>query len=110
MTRVIKTVHVTWPARLALGAVLGALTLAGPAVSPAQAEAEIRAALADLGVELTFVGHETAVRHPKDNALTRAFRVAIREQGGQPVFKVKTGTSDMNVVAGHWPEIGRAHV
>lgn len=72
-------------------------------VSPAQAEAEIRAALADLGVELTFVGHETAVRHPKDNALTRAFRVAIREQGGQPVFKVKTGTSDMNVVAGHWP-------
>ncbi|WP_157463635.1 M20/M25/M40 family metallo-hydrolase, partial [Deinococcus pimensis] len=29
-------------------------------------------------------------------------RVAIREAGGTPVFKVKTGTSDMNVVAPHW--------
>ena len=38
MTRVMKTVHVTWSARLTLGAVLGVLTLAGPAVLPAQAE------------------------------------------------------------------------
>ncbi|WP_370635254.1 M20/M25/M40 family metallo-hydrolase [Deinococcus sp. 6YEL10] len=26
-----------------------------------------------------------------------------RRYGVTPVFKVKTGTSDMNVVAGHWP-------
>ena len=32
----------------------------------------------------------------------RAFLKAIREQGGDPKFKVKTGTSDMNVVAPHW--------
>ncbi|PTA68306.1 [LysW]-lysine hydrolase [Deinococcus arcticus] len=75
-----------------------------PAVSPEAAEAAIRAALADLNtVSLTFVGHEHAVRHPRDNALTRALRVGIRAQGGTPVFKVKTGTSDMNVVAPHWP-------
>ncbi|MVN86709.1 [LysW]-lysine hydrolase [Deinococcus sp. HMF7620] len=75
-----------------------------PAVPPAQAEADLRTLLADLSrVSLTFVGHESAVRYPKDNALTRALRVAIRAQGGSPVFKVKTGTSDMNVVAPHWP-------
>lgn len=75
-----------------------------PAWSPERAEAAVRGALADLdGLDLEFVGHETAVRHPKDNALTRAMRVAIRAHGGTPVFKVKTGTSDMNVVAGHWP-------
>jgi [amino group carrier protein]-lysine/ornithine hydrolase len=28
--------------------------------------------------------------------------LAIRETGGTPRFKVKTGTADMNVVAPHW--------
>lgn len=74
-----------------------------PGLTPAGAEETLRDLLADLPVTLTFGGHETAVRHPRDNALTRALRVAIREQGGRPVFKVKTGTSDMNVVAEHWP-------
>ena len=40
---------------------------------------------------------------PKDTALTRALRLGIRAQGGQPVFKYKTGTCDMNVLAPHWP-------
>ncbi|WP_034384624.1 [LysW]-lysine hydrolase [Deinococcus sp. YIM 77859] len=74
-----------------------------PRVPPAAAEAALRERLRDLPARLTFTGHETAVRHPKDNVLTRALRVAIREQGGTPVFKVKTGTSDMNVVAERWP-------
>ncbi|WP_019588678.1 [LysW]-lysine hydrolase [Deinococcus apachensis] len=74
-----------------------------PQLTPAQAEAELLDLLADLPATLTFGGHEVAVRHPRDNALTRALRVAIREQGGRPVFKVKTGTSDMNVVAERWP-------
>ncbi|UBV42052.1 [LysW]-lysine hydrolase [Deinococcus taeanensis] len=73
-------------------------------VTPQVAETAIRAVLEDLdSVTVAFVGHETAVRHGKDNLLTRALRVAIRAQGGAPVFKVKTGTSDMNVVARHWP-------
>ncbi|GAA5511633.1 [LysW]-lysine hydrolase [Deinococcus carri] len=74
-----------------------------PRLSPAAAEENLRELLRDLPLTLTFTGHETAVRHPRDNALTRALRVAIREQGGTPVFKVKTGTSDMNVVAPQWP-------
>ncbi|WP_102126765.1 [LysW]-lysine hydrolase [Deinococcus planocerae] len=78
-----------------------------PRVSPGAAEEAIRGLLVDLpgpgSATLTFTGHEPAVRHPRDNALTRALRVAIRAQGGTPVFKVKTGTSDMNVVARAWP-------
>ncbi len=75
-----------------------------PRLSPQNAQEQILDLLTDLpSVSVTFVGHETAVRHPKDNALTRAMRVAIRAHGGTPVFKVKTGTSDMNVVAARWP-------
>ncbi|GGI85469.1 [LysW]-lysine hydrolase [Deinococcus wulumuqiensis] len=73
-----------------------------PALAPYQAEAAITEAFAGTEADLTFTGHESAVRHPKDNALSRALRVAIREQGGTPTFKVKTGTSDMNVVAELW--------
>ncbi|MFK7601060.1 [LysW]-lysine hydrolase [Deinococcus sp. SM5_A1] len=75
-----------------------------PRLSPQDAEGQMQVLLRDLpSVSVAFVGHETAVRYPKDNALTRAMRVAIRAYGGTPVFKVKTGTSDMNVVAAHWP-------
>nr|WP_245557622.1 [LysW]-lysine hydrolase [Deinococcus peraridilitoris] len=86
-----------------------------PAVSPLQAEAALNGLLQDpnqgagditlgiLAVSLSFMGHEMAVRHAKDSPLARALRVAIRAQGGEPIFKVKTGTSDMNVVAEHWP-------
>lgn len=37
------------------------------------------------------------------SALARAFRVAIRERGGVPRPKLKSGTSDMNVLAPLWP-------
>jgi LysW-gamma-L-lysine carboxypeptidase len=43
-----------------------------------------------------------AVLSPKDSVLARSFRVAIRSHGGTPVVKVKTGTSDMNVVGEAW--------
>lgn len=74
-----------------------------PRLTPRAAEDALLAALEGLPVSVIFSGHESAVRHPRDNALTRALRVAIRAQGGTPVFKVKTGTSDMNVVAELWP-------
>ncbi|WP_331235361.1 [LysW]-lysine hydrolase [Natronorarus salvus] len=35
-------------------------------------------------------------------SLSRAFRVAIRAEGGEPRLLKKTGTSDMNVYAGTW--------
>lgn len=50
----------------------------------------------------TFLGAETAYRSEKDTPLTRTFRIAIRQHQGEPRFKLKTGTSDMNVVAPFW--------
>ena len=51
---------------------------------------------------LAFSGEETAVRMNKSNALVKAFLQSIRAHQGSPKFKVKTGTSDMNVVAAQW--------
>jgi [amino group carrier protein]-lysine/ornithine hydrolase len=71
-----------------------------PGLSPAELETQLKNLLGNLST--TFSGHEIAYKSEKDTPLTRAFRVAIREQGGTPRFKVKTGTSDMNVVAPDW--------
>jgi [amino group carrier protein]-lysine/ornithine hydrolase len=51
---------------------------------------------------LHFSGQEMAVRMGKSNALVKAFLQSIRAHQGSPRFKVKTGTSDMNVVAPQW--------
>ncbi len=50
------------------------------------------------GAELTFFGREDAYVAEKNNALIRAFLSAIRENGGSPKFKKKSGTADMNVL------------
>ncbi|MDZ7703751.1 MAG: [LysW]-lysine hydrolase [Trueperaceae bacterium] len=76
-----------------------------PDYPPDSVEAAVREQLTDLpvtGLSLTFSGHEQPHKAPKDTALSRAFRVAIRQQGGTPRFKLKTGTADMNVVAPFW--------
>lgn len=52
--------------------------------------------------EVAFRGDEAAYRADKNNPLVRALLAAIRAQGGQPRFTVKTGTSDMNVVGPAW--------
>jgi LysW-gamma-L-lysine carboxypeptidase len=52
--------------------------------------------------KLSFRGREVAFRASKSTPLARAFIKAIRAQGGQPAFKVKSGTSDMNVVGPAW--------
>lgn len=52
--------------------------------------------------DLRFEGEEAAFRADKNNPLVRAFLAAIRSQGEQPGFVVKTGTSDMNVVGPAW--------
>jgi LysW-gamma-L-lysine carboxypeptidase len=51
---------------------------------------------------LTFYAEEPAFRADKHTPLARAFMAAIRQSGGEPAFKVKTGTSDMNVVGPAW--------
>jgi LysW-gamma-L-lysine carboxypeptidase len=75
-------------------------------VHPADLEQELRQQLTDLPdgttVEAIFSGAEVAHKSDKSNPLVRAFLAAIRDNQGTPRFVVKTGTSDMNVVAPHW--------
>lgn len=53
--------------------------------------------------ELRFRGWERPWRGDRHNALVRSFLTAIRAAGAtQPGFVLKTGTSDMNVVAPVW--------
>jgi LysW-gamma-L-lysine carboxypeptidase len=43
-----------------------------------------------------------AYRAEKNTSLVRAFLASIRAAGGSPIFSLKTGTSDMNLVAPEW--------
>lgn len=72
-----------------------------PLCFPADAFQEAARAAAGTA-EVAFRGYESAYRAEKNNPLVRALLAAIREQGGQPRFTVKTGTSDMNVVGPVW--------
>jgi len=54
------------------------------------------------GARLSFSGEEVAFQTTRTTPLSKAFITAIRTVGGQPSFKVKTGTSDMNVVGPIW--------
>ena len=51
---------------------------------------------------IIFSGEEMAFQTMRTTPISRAFISAIRTIGGQPVFKHKTGTSDMNVVGPTW--------
>ena len=52
--------------------------------------------------ELRFESGEAAIRAEKNSTLARRFIQAIRTGGGTPRFKLKTGTSDMNILAPVW--------
>jgi LysW-gamma-L-lysine carboxypeptidase len=54
------------------------------------------------GAELSFPGYEPSILAQKNTPLVRALLRAIRAEGGRPRFKLKTGTSDMNVVGRVW--------
>ncbi|MCB9449804.1 MAG: [LysW]-lysine hydrolase [Anaerolineaceae bacterium] len=71
-----------------------------PDIDPHELAAVFTAHAGDAIIEAR--GHERAYLAPKDTELARAMRRAIREQGGRPTFVLKTGTSDMNVVAPVW--------
>ncbi|MCZ6596551.1 MAG: [LysW]-lysine hydrolase [Planctomycetota bacterium] len=51
---------------------------------------------------LVFYGEEPAWTSPRTTPLARAFQRAIRFRDGEPRFKHKTGTSDMNVLGPAW--------
>ncbi len=52
--------------------------------------------------DLSFYGAEAAFHSGRQNPLYRALSQAIRAREGRPVPKLKTGTSDMNVVGPVW--------
>ena len=73
-------------------------------VPPAQTTDEVRE-LADAELEAGTVNWKDAVEPTMQSPRTpvaRAFRVAIRESGGEPRLLRKTGTADMNVYAAAW--------
>lgn len=60
------------------------------------------------GGEISYLqswGSEAACLSPKNSPLVKAFLPAIRAEGGEPVFKVKTGTADMNTFVKAFPEV-----
>jgi LysW-gamma-L-lysine carboxypeptidase len=71
-----------------------------PGLGVAAVEAELRALLNE--AELSLLEGVPAYRGEKNTPLVRAFLSAIRGAGGSPSFTVKSGTSDMNVVAPVW--------
>jgi [amino group carrier protein]-lysine/ornithine hydrolase len=54
------------------------------------------------GAELRFDYADIAVRAEKNTPVVRALLTGIRDTGGTPRFKMKTGTSDMNILAPAW--------
>lgn len=59
------------------------------------------------GGEVSYLqswGSEEACLSSKNSPVTRAFLSSIRAEGGTPVFKVKTGTADMNTFFKAFPD------
>ena len=77
-----------------------------PGITTAELEAEIRAVAAahagDAAVEIERIGAEEPARTSRTTPLARAFVGAIAGAGGKATFKVKSGTSDMNILAPAW--------
>lgn len=69
-------------------------------------EAEVRRIAAGAGegaaVRVTHIAAEEPVRTARTNPVAQAFARAIARAGGRVTFKVKSGTSDMNVLAPAW--------
>jgi LysW-gamma-L-lysine carboxypeptidase len=77
-----------------------------PGITTAELEAELRViATEHVGEATTLVeriGAEEPARTSRTTPLARAFVGAIADAGGKVTFKVKSGTSDMNILAPAW--------
>jgi [amino group carrier protein]-lysine/ornithine hydrolase len=70
---------------------------------PNRLEEELTSVAAETeDVTCAFIGHEHAFATDRNDAVVRALSGAIRARGARPQPKLKTGTSDMNVVAPVW--------
>jgi LysW-gamma-L-lysine carboxypeptidase len=58
--------------------------------------------VSDTRVTFEAQASEEPVRTPRTSALARAFVAGIAAAGGKASFKVKSGTSDMNILAPAW--------
>lgn len=72
-----------------------------PGVDPHEIESACRT-LAPSDAQITASGHEVAHVADRNNPVVRALTTSIRAAGLTPAVRVKTGTSDMNVVAPIW--------
>ncbi|MCC7354628.1 MAG: [LysW]-lysine hydrolase [Anaerolineae bacterium] len=73
-----------------------------PECDVADLRATVKEAAKAAGGRVRLYAEEMPYRAEKNTPLARAFLAAIRASGGTPAFKVKTGTSDMNVVGPAW--------
>jgi LysW-gamma-L-lysine carboxypeptidase len=77
-----------------------------PGITSTDIEREVRGIVrgpsADLGVTIEKIASEEPVRTARSTPLARAFVTAIADAGGEATFKVKSGTSDMNILAPAW--------
>ena len=77
-----------------------------PGTRSAEIEAEVRALAAthdgDAGVAVERLAAEEPARTPRTSALATAFVRAVADAGGHAVFKEKSGTSDLNILAPAW--------
>jgi LysW-gamma-L-lysine carboxypeptidase len=71
-----------------------------PTVDPDDLERRVREMAGDAAIDI--VEKLPAVLSGKSSRLVRTILRAIRRQGGRPRFVLKTGTSDMNIVAPIW--------
>ena len=72
-----------------------------PGIGPGEVK-ELIARARPQGGLFTTEGDEVAHLSPRSDEVVAALTAAIRAEGGRPVHKRKTGTSDMNVVAPVW--------
>lgn len=72
-----------------------------PGLDPNELTSQLRE-VADETITLAFEGHEIAHRTGRNDPVVRAISNAIRAGGATPRPKLKTGTSDLNVVAPIW--------
>ena len=72
-----------------------------PDFDVAEFENWLREQAGEMGTIRTYA-YEPAIQHKRTNQLAQAFNQAIRQADSTPSYKLKTGTSDMNVVGPIW--------
>ncbi len=71
-------------------------------ITPHELELVFTSLSTEYGVAVSFQGHESAYASDRNDLVARSLSTAIREEGMRPHPKLKTGTSDMNVVSPVW--------